>query len=59
MSHRFSFCIGKSDGGNYDNDNCSNSDYDDRYKEGKGEILRAGKPRDSEDVEEDRHQVGV
>ena len=51
--------MGKSDGGNYDNDNCSNSDYDDRYKEGKGEILRAGKPRDSEDVEEDRHQVGV
>ena len=26
-------------------------------QEGKGEILRAGKPRDEDDVEEDRHQV--
>merc|ERR1711936_1170178 len=27
-------------------------------QEGKGEKLRAGKPRDEDDVEEDRHQVG-
>jgi len=27
-------------------------------QEGKGEMLRAGKPRDEEDVQEDRHQVG-
>jgi len=27
-------------------------------QQGKGEILRAGKPRDEEDLEEDRHRVG-
>ena len=31
--------------------------FEEKSQEGKGEILRAGKPRDEEDAEEDRHQV--
>ena len=58
MSHRFSFCVGKSDGGNYDNDNCSNNDYDDPYDQNRREKVKYWEPG-SHETQKTSRRIGT